>query len=662
MKRNKLSNMHLRLSTLATALLFAIPTLAADRTIEDLKGLSLEQLANMQVSILSKKPERLADSAAAVFVLTSEDIRRSGYSTIPELLRLVPGMNVARIDTSEWAISSRGFNSRFANKLLVMVDGRSVYNSLFSGVYWEALDTLLPDVERIEIIRGPGASTWGANAVNGVINIITKNASDTLGVLATAHAGNQQRGGAVRYGTQTGESGSVRAYMKYDNRDPEKKLASGLDIKDFYGKRFGARGDWEPSSDDAVSIQGELFDANAEDPWLSGGNLMTQWQHIRASGAEDSFQAYYSRFKMESDSDHVSVQELEDTVDLEYRHQFVPLGRHDLIGGLGYRWQRSNIRGAGLTHAEPPERTYSRISAFFQDDIALVDDRWFLTLGTKLEHNDFTGFEIQPTIRTRWHPQPNSTLWASVSRAVRTPNRAEHDLAAEQLALPPSPSTGGLPVYYRTTTNREMESETLVAYEAGYRWQPAKRLGMDLSLFYNDYEELRTLELGSPTLDPQPFPRWIVPTTAENRMQGHSYGMELTADWRLTDELRLQGWYSLLKMDLTVDEGSDSLESADIQKQSPEQQAGLRSALNLPHDMELDLFLRYVGALKEFKVDDYVELDARLGWNIKDNLSLSLIGRNLLQSSHQEFGTEAILNAPPHEIVHELFLRAELKY
>jgi len=325
MKHNKLSNMRLRLSTLATALLFAMPTFAADKTIEDLKELSLEELADMQVSILSKKPERLADSAAAVFVLTSEDIRRSGYSTIPELLRLVPGMNVARIDTSEWAISSRGFNSRFANKLLVMVDGRSVYNSLFSGVYWEALDTLLPDIERIEIIRGPGASTWGANAVNGVINIITKNATDTRGGLATAHAGNQQSGGAVRYGTQTGESGSVRAYVKYDDRDPEKKLASGLDIKDFYGKRFGARGDWEPSSDDALSIQGEWFDANAEDPWLSGGNLMAQWQHIRTSGAEDSFQAYYSRFEMETNNENSQMRELEDTLDFEYRHQFVPV-------------------------------------------------------------------------------------------------------------------------------------------------------------------------------------------------------------------------------------------------------------------------------------------------------------------------------------------------
>ncbi|HID45006.1 MAG TPA: TonB-dependent receptor [Chromatiaceae bacterium] len=653
---------NLNLALVASVLAFAAPVCAVDKSIEDLKELSLEQLADMQVSILSKKPERLADSAAAVFVLTSEDIRRSGYSSIPELLRLVPGMNVARIDTSEWAISSRGFNSRFANKLLVMIDGRSVYNSLFSGVYWEAFDTLLADVERIEVIRGPGASTWGANAVNGVINIITKNASDTQGMLATAHGGNQQSGAAVRHGIQTGESGTVRAYIKYDDRNPQEKLPNGRDEKEFYGKRFGLRGDWETSVDDALAVQAELYTADAQDPRLSGGNLMTQWQHIRESGAEDSFQAYYSHFRMITDSAFTEMQELEDTIDLEYRHRFIPLGRHDVIAGLGYRWQRSDIQNRGLGYAEPPVRSFSRFSAFIQDEIVLADDRWFLTLGTKLEHNDFTGYEIQPSIRIRWHPQPNSTLWASISRAVRTPNRAEHDMAAEQLALPPSAGTGGLPVNYRMTTDKVMESETLIAYEAGYRWQPVEHMGMDLALFYNDYEELRTLELYPPELNPLPFPRWIIPVTSKNRMQGLSWGMELTTDWRVTDDLRLQAWYSLLKMNLSVEEGSHSLESVEIQRQSPEQQAGLRGGLNLPNNLELDLFLRYVDVLEDFNVDDYVELDARIGWHVNGNLSLSLIGRNLLDASHQEFGKEAVLNAPPHNMVRELFLRAELKY
>jgi iron complex outermembrane receptor protein len=635
---------------------------ADEHNLTGLKGLSLEELADMRVSILSKRPERLADSAAAVFVLTSDDIRRSGYTTIPELLRLVPGMNVARIDTSEWAISSRGFNSRFANKLLVMVDGRSVYDSLFSGVYWEAVDYLLPDIERIEVIRGPGASTWGANAVNGVINIITKHGSDTEGILAVAHAGNQQSGAAFRYGTRIGESGTLRAYGKYDDRKPQGKLESGKDIKDFYGKHFGMRGDWEVGENDALMVQGELFDANTEDPWLEGGNLMMQWQHVEESGAEDSLQAYYNHFQMESDGDIQAIQEAEDTVDLEYRHQFAPLGRHDLIAGLGYRWQRSDISGDGFVFATPPTRSYSRISAFIQDEIALLEDRWFLTLGTKVEHNDFTGYEIQPSIRTRWHPRQDSILWGSISRAVRTPNRSEHDLIAEQQALPPSPGTGGLPVNFRTDASRTMQSEILIAYEAGYRWRPTQVLGMDLSLFYNDYEELRTLELGAPELVSAPYPRYIIPTTAENKMSGNTYGLELVGDWRPDDDWRLQAWYSWLRMDLSQESDSRAIETEGLKSQSPEHQAGVRAGISLPHDLELDLFLRYVDELPDFEVDDYVELDARLGWNLSRNLSLSLVGRNLFNSSHKEFGTEAILNAPPHDIVRELFLRAELKY
>ncbi|WP_456406910.1 TonB-dependent receptor plug domain-containing protein [Thiolapillus sp.] len=644
------------------SLVLLAPLSVADPDLQYLKGLSLEELADMQVSILSKRPERVADSAAALYVLTADDIRRSGYTTIPELLRLVPGMNVARIDTSEWAISSRGFNSRFANKLLVMIDGRSVYNSLFSGVYWEALDTLIQDIERIEVIRGPGASTWGSNAVNGVINIITKHAADTQGALASVHDGNQQSGLAARYGAQAGASSHIRAYAKYDNREPQEKLDSGNDVKDFYGKRVGLRGDWEPSEDDTLMVQAELYDANADDPWLNGGNLTMQWHHIRQSGAEDSLQAYYNHFAMKSDSQLQALREQEDTIDIEYQHQFAELGRHDLIAGLGYQWQQSDISSNALLAAKPPKRSYARVSAFIQDEINLLNDQWYLTLGTKLEHNDFTGVEIQPSVRSRWRPRADATVWAAISRAVRTPNRSEHDLVAEQLAMPGGLSTGGVPVYYRITADRVMISEELIAYEAGYRWRPVSTLGMDLSMFYNDYSELRTLELGTPEPSLSPFPRWIIPITAENKMRGYSYGLELMADWHPADDLRVQAWYSFLDMNLKLDPDSKPLETEEIKTQSPEHQAGMRAGIDLPHNLELDLFLRYVSALPDFTVDEYVELDARIGWNASRHLSLSLVGRNLLHSSHQEFGEEAILNAPPHDFLREIFLRAELRY
>lgn len=649
---------------LTAGLMLITSTSFAEPNLESLKGLSLEELADMRVSIVSKMPERVADSAAAVYVLTADDIRRSGYTTIPELLRLVPGMNVARIDSAEWAISTRGFNGRFANKLLVMIDGRSVYNSLFSGVYWEGVDTLLPDVERIEVIRGPGASTWGANAVNGVINIITKHASDTQGVLASAYAGDQQSGVAGRYGTRVGESGVVRAYVKYDEQDPQGASVFGESTDRYHGSRFGARGDWDLSADDSLTVQGELYQANAQDPWLDGGNLMLNWEHIRESGAVDTLQMYYSRLEMQASPDSInSLGENEDSIDLEYRHHFAPMGRHNLITGLGYRWQQSDITGGLLNGAEPPKRSLHRYSAFVQDEISLLEDRWYLTLGTKLEHNDFTGSELQPSIRTRWHPDPDSTLWAAISRSIRTPSRSEHDLLAEQKLMPASPATMGLPVYGRTTGSNGMESEELIAYELGYRWRPVSNLGLDMSIFYNDYAKLRTMETGAPGISFSPFPRVLVPVDAENKMEGRTYGLEFAADWHPTPDWRLQAWYALLKINLKQDADSVSIvEEEAIEGQSPEHQAGLRSGFDLPYNLELDLFARYVSQLPDYDVDAYLELDVRLGWRATSNLSLELVGRNLLESSHLEFGQDVLLGGIPYEIKRELFLRAELRY
>ena len=644
----------------AVALLWTLLAGAAE-DVETLKRLSLEELADLKVSIIAKRPERLMESAAAVYVLTADDIRRSGYTSIPELMRLVPGMDVARIDAGEWAISSRGFNSRFANKLLVMVDGRSVYNSLFSGVYWEALDVLLDDVERIEVIRGPGASSWGANAVNGVINIITRSADETQGGLLQARAGNRQGGGALRQGVPVG-GGHLRFYAKYDDQRPQDLLDGSPGGDSLQRTLVGFRGDWQGDEDSTLMVQGSWYRANGHDPSLDGGDLMFDWQRPGDEGAMDTIHAYYSRFTMDTAHDEGELEEVEDTIDLEYRHQFAPLGRHELIVGLGYRWQRSSIHGGAFVAADPPVRDLNRLSAFFQDEIALFDERLFVTLGTKLEHNDYTGFEVQPTVRARWQPRDDAVLWGAVSRAVRTPSRSEHDLIGEARGLPPSPETGGLPVNFRTQGGRVMTSEILIAYEAGYRWRPLPMLGLDLALFYNDYQELRTMEVGTPSLEFDPWIRWVVPVVARNDLEGTTWGLELVADLRPDEHWRLQAWYSYLEMDLTLKEGSTDLEGERQEGRSPEHQVGLRAGVDLARDLELDLFLRYVSALPDLDVDAYTELDLRLGWRPVQAFSLSLVGRNLLHDGHQEFGVEPILQGEPHLIARELFLQLEYRF
>ncbi len=627
--------------------------------------MSLEELADLQVSIVSKRPERLADSAAAVYVITADDIRRSGYTSIPELLRLVPGFNVARIDTSEWAITSRGFNGLFANKLLVMIDGRSVYTPLFSGVFWESFDTPLEDIERIEVIRGPGASSWGANAVNGVVNVITKNAGETQGTLVSGYAGNQERGVVVRQGGAVSGNGYLRLYAKYDDRLDEPDRPGTHDEDDFTGRSAGLRGDWDLGPRDNLSVQSDLESTDAEDPEMNRGSASLQWEHARDSGAADTLRLSYDRNELQTSTSSGldQVSEDLDTIDSEYRHHLAPLGRHDLNLGLGYRWYRSLIAGGESIHADPAQRDFTLLSTFVQDEIALVEERWYLTLGTKLEHNDFTGLEVQPSIRTRWNPDLASTLWGAVSRAVRTPSRGELDLIGESQVLSDGEQASvlGLPVAARATGTGSMRSEELIAYELGYRWRPAKVFGIDLALFYNDYDELRTIEYSDLHLELDPYPRWVLDATAENRLQGETHGFDLVADWRPGEDWRLQAWYSVMQMDLEADALTTDPDALALAGRYPQQQAGLRLSMDLRPDLELDLYARYVDQLPDFEVDAYTELDARLAWRVSPHLTLALVGRNLLNPSHLEYGSET-LGSTPNEIAREVMLKVEAKY
>ncbi len=616
----------------------------------DLTELSLEDLMNIEVTSVSKKSQRLADAPAAVFVITQEDIRRSGVTSIPEALRMVPGLQVARINANTWAITARGFNGRFANKLLVLMDGRSVYTPIFSGVFWDVQDTLMEDIDRIEVIRGPGASLWGANAVNGVINIITKAARETQGGLVSAGGGTEERGfGSVRYGDSLGESAHYRMYAKYLNRDSSVD-AFGKEGKDDWDMlRGGFRMDWDASDRNLLTVQGDIYRGDSSGelteffptfPFIStiedksinsGGNILAKWKHTISNTSDTELKFYYDR--EQRDTFYVN------TVDLDFQHRFMPFERHEIIWGLGYRYINDKFENRFSFFFEPQSRSVDLFSGFVQDEITLFPDKLRLTVGSKFEHNDFTGFEIQPNARILWTPAEDHSVWAAVSRAVRTPSLGEEDARAINGVVFPNTLFPGSPVTFVTLNGtRDFESEALIAYEAGYRFQPIEGLSTDISVFYNDYDNLRTIE----PIDPFTF-------TAGNNMKGETYGVELAADWRPCDWWRLQGAYTYLQMALKLDADSRDTQSKMAEDEIPHHQASLRSSVELPANLELDLWLRYVDELSAQEVDDYLTLDMRVGWKPIKNLEVSLVGQNLLENHHPEFRPE-ILGVPPAEI------------
>ena len=613
----------------------------------DLASLPIEELMKIEVTTGARHPETLSSSPAAITVITQDDIRRSGVMTIPEALRLAPGMEVARLDASQWAISSRGFNDVFANKLLVLQDGRSIYTPLFSGVFWDVQGALLEDIERIEIIRGPGATLWGANAVNGVINIITKSAKETQGTLISAGAGSENRGLAeVRYGDKIGENVYFRVYGTYYNRD-DSELVIGPEADDSWQiGRFGFRLDWDVvPNQDLITLQGdayrgalnqvfETFDPTSaptltrtvhDDITVDGGHLLGRWSHIFAPGSDLSLQMYYDR----TERNTVIFKEKRDTFDLDFQHRFILMERNEVVWGAGYRVTSDHVGNSPTISLDPNHRTIHLFSTFVQDEITLVPDRLRLMLGSKFEHNDFTGFEIQPGARILWTPHEQHTIWASVSRAVRTPSRAEDDVIlnrAVQVA----------PGFFVPTTirgSRGFDSEKLLAYELGYRAQLDPRISVDVAAFYNDYDQLRSLEQ-----DP------AAPTQFQlsNKLYGETCGIEAAATLKLTDWWRLKPAYTLLEMDLHKRSGSTDVTSVQDEGKSPQQQFMLRSQMDLPHNISFDCTLRYVDSLPALAISSYLALDVRLGWKPTKNLEVAVGGQNLLQDHHAEFSPSFI--------------------
>lgn len=616
----------------------------------DLTELSLEELMELEVTSAGRKEQKLADVPAAVFVITPEDIRRSGATNIPEVLRMVPGVQVAQIDANKWAVTIRGFNGRFANKLQVLMDGRSVYTPLFSGVFWDMRDTLLEDIERIEVIRGPGAAMWGANAVNGVINIITKHAKNTQGALLVGGGGTQERGfGSLRYGGKVGESTWYRVYGKYFNRSDAVSTTS-LPANDAWDAgRGGFRLDSKVSGSDSLTFTGDLFKGQAGETTKSlsffppytflenqgiadwGGHLLGRWQRVFSSTSNLELQIYYDGTDRKE-----GVREIRNTLDLDFQHRFVLGQRHEIIWGLGYRYTHDRFSGNFELSLDPRRKGVNLFSAFFQDDITLIQERLRLILGTRLERNDYTGFEVQPNVRMMWTPQAQHRLWASISRAVRTPYRPEVDGVLNTSITPPSPLVP-VPILSYGQGNHDFKSEELLAFELGYRWDFRKKFFLDVAAYYNIYDNLRALTQGPPQLILTPPPHLAVPLLISNAMKGETYGLEVAADWRPLSWWRTQLSYNFLQPKLRL-KSSNAVEDPTIVGNDPKNQLSFRSTFDLPQHLELDLWLRYVSALRRLEVSSYVTLDARLAWKPVKNLELALVGQNLLQKRHQEFG------------------------
>jgi iron complex outermembrane receptor protein len=617
-----------------------------------LKRLSIEELMDVEITSVSRTAESLSGAAAAITVVTNEDIRRSGATTLPEALRFVPGLNVARRHASSWGVSSRGFSSVNSEKLLVLSDTRSIYTPLFSGVAWDIQDYLLADIERVEIIRGPGAALWGSNAVNGVINITTKSAADTQDLYVEGIAGSEEEIiSAVRYGGRLGESGFFRVFGKHSERD-ETFQQNPLRSDDWRMSHAGFRADWDHDEDDALTVQGDFYRGNVGQlspsiniigrpgptgslrSRVEGGNVLGRWRHSMAADSELQLRVYYDRTRRNDPSFDDDL----DTIDLEAQHQFAPWQGHDVIWGLNYRYTDNRNVGKGVFALQPASSQDNLYSAFVQDQIALME-ALRVTLGTKLEHNDFSGFEVQPSARVAWDPVSGHTLWSAVSRAARVPTRIERDIAID-LNNPASNPIG------RLLGNRDFDAEELIAYEAGYRWHAREDLLVDVAAFYNRYEDLASLEIGAPFISPVDG-RIVVPVRNQNLTDGTAKGVEVLVNFSPLPAWRLFASYSYI--DLSLDpRGTDLNRGRFLEGATPRHQLGLRSLLDLPGDFQLDAHWRRLTDVRSLPdnvngggVPGYAELDVRIAWRGWPRMEISLVGQNLLHDHHPEFGTPA---------------------
>jgi iron complex outermembrane receptor protein len=600
----------------------AQPPPAATTVAQDLKRLTIEELAELDVSSVSRRVERLSRTAAAISVVRQDDIRRSGAVSLAEAMRLADGLDVARYDGRTWAVSARGFTISTANKLLVLMDGRTLYSPLYSGTFWDVQDTLLADVDRIEVIRGPGGTIWGANAVNGVINIITRPASESRGTAALLAVGTEERLiASARYGARLGEAGNVRVFGKYRRRDANVFPTGESAGDELQLGRGGFRYDSDDRAATRWTLQGDayrgteaLFDRDDTD--VAGGNVLARWTKQYAPNSDLQLQAYYDRTYRKVP---LQFEETRDTVDVDVQRRLQVGARHDLLVGGNFRVSTGRDVGTSGFLFEPERRTDKLFSLFAQDEVALQPGRISLIVGSKFERNEYTGLEVQPTIRTRWTPDERQTLWGAVSRAVRLPTRIDTDLRIRNPA--------GIVVL---SGNEDFGSESVVAYEAGYRIRPHARVSLDFAAFANRYDDLRSQE----------FPSRLGPVVLlDNMLNAVTTGLEAAASVQMAERWRIHASSSWLHKDVSLDAGSRDLSGGRDEGNDPSFLGSLRSYVDLPGGMALDGVFRHVSARPFPAVPAYSELDLRLGWTVRPGWEVSLVGQNLLHDHHAELGS-----------------------
>lgn len=655
----------------AMPLCFALTSSSAALADDNLLLMSLEDLLEVTVTSVSKKSQLRVDAAAAIRVISKQDIRRSGLTSIPELLRQVPGLHVARIDASKWAISSRGFNGLRANKMLVLMDGRTLYTPLFSGVYWDVQDTLIEDIERIEVILGPGSTLWGSNAVNGVINIITSDSADTRGGLFGALAGNKERSASLRYGGEFGGQATLRGYAKFSDIKNSEMPDGSAEYNAWDTRRAGFRADWAIASDDVLTLQGDIYEADIEEEStqitslgsgpvtlrqpsdVRGANLLLRWSRTVSDRTSWQFQSYYDQ----NQRDEISIAQRIDTFDLDLQYRFMT-GIHEITWGLGYRHISDEIENSFSVRFDPVGWDQELFSAFVQDEVSLAENLT-LTLGSKFEHNEHTGSEIQPSARLLWRMAEHHSLWGAVARSVRTPSRTNRDVRINLAAIP-SP---GLPTMIAVMGSDDFESEEVISLELGYRGQPSEQLTLDVNAFYNIYDKLYTSEASVPFVEGTPPTNLVMPIGFDNLMEGESYGLDLSLNWQASLDWRLNVGYSWLNVDVRLDAASaDTTNVTAREDTSPEHQMQLRSYWDIRHDLTLDATLLYSDAtlVEGIDIKEFTRLDLRLGWQLSKELELSLVGQNLLDDRHGEFADGE--SSPYTEVPRTIYGRLQFRF
>ena len=617
----------------------------------DLTTKSLEDLMNVEVTSVSKSEQTLSRTASAIFVITAEDISRSGATNIPDLLRMVPGMDAAQINANTWAISARGLNGEFSNELLVLVDGRTVYTPTFGGVYWDVLDMPLEDIERIEVIRGPGGTIWGANAVNGVINIITKKAVDTRGALLVAGGGNLDQGfGTAQYGSSLGRDTDYRVYAKYFNESPLTGLGGQSGGDGWHLLSGGFRLDSALSPNDTLSIQGNLYRGDERTPTqilasltssilqnvdptanLSGDVFQLDWNHAFSARSQTNLQVSYDDYKRDS-----IVAETRHTLNLDFQHHFEWGRRQSIVWGLDYRYSSSRSTANLSMSFIPASLNTQIVSSFIQDEIALAPDKLYLTVGTKLEHDYYTGFVLLPNARLTWQPTGHQMFWTAISRAARTPSREDTDI---RINFGGFPGANGVPDVLGLVGNPHFKNEDLTAYEVGSRTTLLTRLSVDFAAFYGDYTHQGTFEPAPPVFETTPPPPHLfIPSTFENLMHGESHGLEVAANWKVSDRWTLSPGYAFEQIHMHLDPSSqDTTSVSAAEGSSPVNSVQIRSHFIFFHNLAWDSSAYFVGRLDDPRIPSYTRVDSGLTWHYREGLSISLFGQNLASDHRLEF-------------------------